>query len=206
LDRASGIDVEEMVHVRIAVVYESVFGNTHEVADAIAAGVRDAQPEAAVELIRVGAPDAHRVEEADLLIVGGPTHMRGMTTHMSRSMALQSDEQHRIGDEEHAGHGIEPGAEGPGVRDWFHGLARPPKGRFAAAFDTRGEGWVAGGAAHGIAARLRRHGYRLLAEAEGFRITGTEGPLADGERDRARLWAAAVTRRAATEKTALHTG
>jgi hypothetical protein len=195
-----------MVRVRIAVVYESVFGNTHEVADAIAEGVREAQPDATVELIRVGEPDAHRVEHVDLLLVGGPTHMRGMSTHTSRSMALQSDEQHRLGDEEHHGHGIEPGAEGPGVRDWFHGLPHAPKDSFAAAFDTRGEGWVAGGAAHGIAHRLRRHGYHLIAEPEGFHIQDMEGPLRDGERDRAREWGAAVTRRAATEKTTLHTG
>jgi hypothetical protein len=200
------IDVEEMVHVRIAVVYESVFGNTHVVADAIAEGVREAQPGATVELIRVGEPDAHRVEEVDLLIVGGPTHVRGMTTHRSRSMALQSDEQHRLGDEEHPGHSIEPGAEGPGVRDWFHGLPHAATVRFAAAFDTRAESWLAGGAAHGIAHRLRRHGYQLIAEPEGFHVQGMEGPLRDGERDRARVWGAAVTRRAATEQTALHTG
>jgi hypothetical protein len=202
VDPTGEIDDEEMVHVRIAVVYESVFGNTHVVADAIAEGVRDAQPEATVHLIRVGEPDAHRVEEADLLIVGRPTHMLGMTTRTSRSMALQSDEQHRLGDEEHPGHAIEPGAEGPGVRGWFHGLPHAAKGRFAAAFDTRGESRVAGGAAHGIAARLRRHGYRLIAQAEGFHITGTEGPLAAGELDRARRWAAELTRRAATELSA----
>ena len=40
--------------MRVAVVYESLYGNTHELAAAIAAGVTEAQPDAQVDLLRVG--------------------------------------------------------------------------------------------------------------------------------------------------------
>jgi hypothetical protein len=35
---------------------------------------------------------------------------------------------------------------------------------------------------------LRRVGFRILAPAESFYVTDTEGPLIDGELDRARRW------------------
>jgi hypothetical protein len=56
---------------------------------------------------------------------------------------------------------------------------------------------MAGGAAHGIARRLRRHGYELVAEPEGFIIEDTEGPLRAGESDRAKAWGADLLRKTA---------
>jgi len=178
--------------MRAVVVYESLYGNTHEAAAAIAAGVTDAQPDAQVDLHRVGEADAERAATADLLIVGGPTHMRGMTTGLSRKMGVSAEEKKDPGER----HDLEPDAEGPGVRDWFHGLPKATGRRPAAAFDTRISARLAGGAAHGIARRLRSHGYDLIAEPEGFYIQDNgEGPLKDGETDRARGWAAELTRK-----------
>jgi hypothetical protein len=83
----------------------------------------------------------------------------------------------------------EPGAEGPGARDWFHDLPKTATHPHAAAFDTRAAAPMSGGAAHGIAHRLRAHGYDLVAEPTGFVIEGgADGPLRDGELDRARAW------------------
>lgn len=180
--------------MRVAVVYESLFGNTHEIADAIAAGVTDAQPEAHVELLRVGEADPARAAEADLLIVGGPTHMRGMTTGLSRKLGV-SAEAKKEPDERHD---LEPDAEGPGVRDWFHQLPKSADHRPAAAFDTRIATKLAGGAAPGIARRLHHHGYEVIAEPEGFYVQDNgEGPLKDGETARARTWAAGLVRQIA---------
>lgn len=53
-----------------------------------------------------------------------------------------------------------------------------------------------GGAARGIEHRLRRHGYQVVADPEGFIIEGDAGQLHDGERERATAWAAELTRRA----------
>ena len=184
--------------MQVAVVYESLFGNTHEIADAVARGVREAEPDAHVTCLPVEDAGPEETIGVDLLVVGGPTHLRGMSTSMSRSMSLHADHTELT---EHPDGGppalsAEPGAEGPGLRTWFHSLPKAAKGRQAAAFDTRAGTTLAGGAGHGIAHRLRRHGYELIAEPEGFLIESTEGPLGAGEQDRARAWGAALARRA----------
>ena len=179
--------------MNVAVVYESLYGNTREVAEAIARGVADARPDVTVDVFRVGEADPQRLATADLLVVGGPTHMRGMTTGMSRHLGVSAEAKKDPAE----AHDLEPGAEGPGVRDWLHDLPRAGEGRIAAAFDTRIGARLAGGAASGIAHRLRRHGYSLVAEPEGFCIQDNgEGPLKDGELDRARSWGAELSRHA----------
>ena len=77
------------------------------------------------------------------------------------------------------------------MREW---LRAQPKatGAKAAAFDTRADNRMAGGAAHGIAKNLRHHGYQLVVEPEGFIIEDMEGPLRGGERERAKRWAAGL--------------
>jgi flavodoxin len=177
--------------MNIVVVYESMFGNTHQVAEAIADGVREAAPDAQLACVPVAEANPELVHVADLLIVGGPTHMRGMTSGMSRKMGVTAEEKKPEADR----HELEPDAEGPGVRDWFDGLPKATKNSKAAAFDTRADQRFAGGAAHGIARRLARHGYDVVAD-EGFIIEGTEGPLREGERARAKAWGAALTQQA----------
>jgi hypothetical protein len=186
VDLAGGAAMAKAGTMHVLVVFESLFGNTHEVAEAIADGARTADPTAEVACVRVAEADPEVVKTADLLVVGGPTHMRGMTSGLSRKMGLTAEEKK----DEAERHETEPGAEGPGIRDWFADLPRAANGRRAAAFDTRGDARMAGGAAHGIARRLRRHGYDLVAEPEGFIIEGTDGPLRAGEPDRARAWGA----------------
>jgi hypothetical protein len=189
-----------MAGMEIAVVFESMYGVTHEVADAIAEGVAEAQPAATVTCVRVGDADPTRVAAADLVIVGGPTHMRGMSSGMSRKMAVQIEEKKERESGEHMGHGLEPGAEGDGLRDWFHRLPKGARGRRAAAFDTRGEGPMVGGAAKGIGHRLESHGYELVTGPEGFVVEGDAGLLKAGERERARAWGAALVREAAASR------
>jgi Flavodoxin len=179
--------------MHVVVLFESLFGNTREVAEAIADGARTADPTAEVDCVRVAEADLEMVGAADLLVVGGPTHMRGMTSGMTRKMGLTAEE--KVDEAEQ--HEIEPRAEGPGVRDWFGDLPKAAKGSKAAAFDTRADARMAGGAAHGIARRLRRHGYDLVAEPEGFIIEDTEGPLRAGEPDRARAWGASLVQQIA---------
>jgi hypothetical protein len=179
----------------VAIVYESMFGNTHAVAEAIATGIQDADPDAHVDLLPVGQAKSDDVARAGLLIVGGPTHIRGMTSGLSRRKGLEAQEQEAKG--RGADFTPEPDAAGPGVRDWFEALPKAPQGRLAAAFDTRVGFKLAGGAAKSIARRLRHHGYELAAPPEGFIITGTEGPLREGESARAREWGGALMRQPA---------
>jgi hypothetical protein len=159
--------------MRALVVYESMYGNTRAVAGAIAEGLGGA-PVRSVH----GASDV----EAELLVVGGPTHMHGLATSGSRKMAAEAVKED--------GHGeLEPGAtDAPGLRHWLRDL-RKADGAHAATFDTRLDRAAAltGSAARGIARRLRRRGYEVI-ESESFLVEDSEGPLEDGELERARAW------------------
>jgi hypothetical protein len=155
------------------IVYESMYGNTRAVAEAIAEGLGGAT-------VRSTREDADG--SADLLIVGGPTHMHGLTTSGSRRMAAEAVKKD--------GHGkLEPGAtEAPGLRQWLRDLPKAHGAR-AATFDTRVDRSAAltGSAARGIARRLRRRGYDVIA-SESYLVQDGEGPLEDGELERARAW------------------
>jgi flavodoxin len=162
--------------VKAVIVYESLFGNTHEIADAIAEGLREA---ADVEVTAVKDSASESVLGAELLVVGGPTHAHGMASKFTRKGAL--DDATKKGKPM-------PDVEGPALREWFDALGQAAGSR-AAAFDTRlpPPKLIAGSAAKGIAKRLRRHGYDVIGE-ESFVVDHSEGPPREGELDRARAW------------------
>jgi hypothetical protein len=155
------------------VIYESIYGNTRAIAEAIAAGLPDAPVMTPGELPAGGPPP-------DLLVVGGPTHVHRMATARSRHAAIDAA---RPGTAETAG-------TGPMVGDWLSSLP-DAHGLVAAAFDTRIDKpqWLAGAASRSIARRLRRRGYTVVDTAS-FVVTENEGPLKAGELERARRWGA----------------
>jgi flavodoxin-like protein len=163
--------------MKAVIVYESIWGNTRQVAEAVADGLREAA-EVAVHPVAETPPG--ELETADLLVVGGPTHAHGMASRWSHKAALEDKKQ--------PAERLEPNAEGPALRDWFQELGKAAGAR-GAAFDTRigKPKALTGSAAKGIAQRLRRHGYTLLGE-ESFIVEDTAGPLREGELDRARAW------------------
>ncbi len=61
-----------------------------------------------------------------------------------------------------------------------------------AAFDTRTRRTIFGYAAPRIARRLEKSGGKLAAPPEGFVVKGMEGPLVDGELERAADWAIGI--------------
>ena len=79
--------------VKVTVVYESMFGSTRKVAEAISDGVREADPDAGVECVAVGRAAAELIYSTDLLIVGGPTHLRRMTTDFSRKRQISREKK-----------------------------------------------------------------------------------------------------------------
>lgn len=174
--------------MKVTVVYESMFGNTHVVAEVIARGVTDADPAARVTVLPVREATGARLAGTALLIAGGPTHARGMSTPFTRQKGIEEDiaETHSWGDPKP----MEPGAAGPGIREWLDGLPVAQTGALAAAFDTRDGYRLAGGAAPQIGRSLEIVGYDLVAKPEGFIVWGTEGPLRAGEQLRARHWGA----------------
>jgi hypothetical protein len=158
--------------VQALVVYESVFGNTRQVAEAVARGLTGALP---ATLVEVTAAPATLPDDLDLLVVGGPTHALGMSRPTTR----------RDGAEQ-AGRDYD--ADAIGIREWIEGLA-PARGTAAATFDTRvRRPRVPGSAAHRAAARLRRLGFRMLGSPTTFWVDGVPGPLLADELDRARRW------------------
>ena len=116
--------------MHVLIVYESMYGNTHAIAESIADGVR---PAGEVQVVRVDDALPDLVEWADLLIVGGPTHIHGMTRASSRENARR-----RIATAQ-TDLALDPAAMGQGVREWLETLPRPQEAR-AAAFDTRVQG------------------------------------------------------------------
>lgn len=164
--------------MRALVVYESMYGNTHAVASSIADGLRGAY-----EVTVVPVADATRqlAAGADLLVVGGPTHMHGLSSASSRKMAAQAAAKNG------SALRLDPDACGPGLRDWLRDIGRGEG--LAAAFDTRLEGVPAftGRASRGISRLLKRHGYRIIAAPASF-LVSQQGTLLAGETALARRW------------------
>ena len=168
--------------MRAVVVYESMYGNTHLVADAIGSGLADGFD---VSVLPVSQADPAALEEADLVVVGGPTHAHGMSRQSTRhgaATAAKKDDSDLT---------LEPDAIGPGLRDWFDSLAKGQHHASAAAFDTRMSGPSAftGRASKGVSRALRRHGFDLVAEPESFLVT-KDNHLAPAEDERAKTWGA----------------
>ena len=166
--------------MQAVVVYESMYGNTHLIADAIGAGLRTAFD---VSVIPVSHASAAVLNGADLVVVGGPTHVHGMSRASTRKAAVQA------ADKPAGGLKVEPDALGPGLREWFGSLGDYPVR--AAAFDTRmhGPATFTGRAAKGVTRLLRQHGFEVVAEPESFLVT-KQDRLEPQEEDRARDWAA----------------
>jgi hypothetical protein len=168
--------------MRALIIYESMYGNTHAIAGAIARGL---EPGNEVTVVPVAEATPELLDGADLVVAGGPTHAHGMSRPSTRKSAVDQARKH---DGQPA---LDGDAEGPGLRDWFGSLGRM-KGT-AAAFDTRlaGPAMFTGSAAKGIAKLLERHGFTLIAEAESFLVT-TDNKLRPGEDDRAQQWGQAL--------------
>jgi hypothetical protein len=111
--------------MRAVIVYESMYGNTHLIADAIGAGL-SAAFDVTVLPVAAASPDA--LADASLIVVGGPTHAHGMSRAATRGAAVKA------ADNPASPLRIEPEADGPGLREWFGSLDIYPVK--AAAFDT----------------------------------------------------------------------
>ncbi len=102
------------------------------------------------------------LKDADVLLIGCPTQRHGLT---------------------------------PAVRALLEGMPRGSlRGVSAAAFDTRYHmsAWKSGSAAPRIASKLKRAGAALILPPESFFVSSREGPLEDGELERAVHWAGTV--------------
>ncbi|MFC1955852.1 flavodoxin family protein [Chloroflexota bacterium] len=116
-----------------------------------------------VKVLRVGEVNSSELKILGLLIVGSPT---------------------------------QGGRPTPAIQDFLNKVPEPAiKGINVAAFDTRfSTRWVGifGYAAGKIAGNLKGKGGTLVESPEGFFVKGKEGPLKEGELERAANWAKGV--------------
>jgi len=152
--------------MKALIVYDSFFGNTEQVAQAMGNTLED---QVDIEVLKVDTAQPQHVSGVDILIVGSPTRA------------------------------FRPS---PGINDFLKSLPRQAlDGVKVAAFDTRISMdnvdspillpmvKVFGYAAGPIAKRLQREGGVLALSREGFFVNGTEGPMKEGELERAATWA-----------------
>jgi protein involved in ribonucleotide reduction len=165
--------------MKAIVVYESMYGNTRHIAQAIAEGLRASID---AEVVPVDAAGAVDVTELQLVVVGAPTHAWSLSRRGTREAAakqiINNSDRH-----------IAAGAVASGVREWMRGLQL--EGRcFSAAFDTRLDRpkLFTGSAVRAIERGLVAAGFAKYGPSQSFRVRGTMGPLAFGEIERARNW------------------
>ena len=156
--------------MKVLVMYDSVFGNTEQVAQAIGQALGSQED---VGTLRVTSVTPEQLTGLNLLIVGSPT--RGFRPTEAITAFLKAIPVNGL----------------TGVK--------------VAAFDTRvslsdidsaiGRFFVRTGgyAAKLIADRLKKSGGDLIMPPEGFFVQKSEGPLKEGELERAAAWAKQIT-------------
>jgi Flavodoxin len=166
--------------MKIAVIFESIYGNTGAIAAAIAAGLED---HGDVTLYRVEEADI----DADLLVFGAPTHAHGLPSRASRA-GIEAEARKQLAAGEELDY--QPTA---GIRKLVSELPRSAGARVAC-FDTRLDksAVLTGSAAKTMAKKLRQLGYRRIAEPESFFVLDVDGPLKEGELERAKVWGATI--------------
>ncbi|KZE91495.1 flavodoxin family protein [Microbacterium sp. TNHR37B] len=171
---------------RVLVVYESMFGATRQIAEAIATGMGDA---VAARVVAIGDLGETGVDD-DIVIVGAPTHAHGLSRPESRTEAARwalHDRQHLH---------LEP-ASGGGIREWLK--SQPTWIIRHAAFDTRADmpRIFTGSAAVAIDRRLTKLGSRAIDEPHSF-LVDKSSQLLPNEADDARAWGASLAARLGT--------
>ncbi len=159
-------------------VYESMWGNTRAVAEAVADRLGE-------DVTVVEVTDApHRLPaDLDLLVLGGPTHAFSMSRASTRRNAVEKGATG--GDVEH------------GIREWLDEVEAPDPVDVAT-FDTRVGGTMQhlpGSAAKAAGRQVRHHHLGRLVATESFYVDDTDGPLSEGELDRARAWGTSLAER-----------
>lgn len=186
LGRWRSLDPDERgATVRALVIYESEFGATRAVAEAICRGLS--------ETGQLGELDAEVVDsrglvlsdgwsdDVALVVIGAPTHARSLPTPASRQSAL--DWPHKPGSTLR----LEPRADAAGVREWLANTDL--RGVAITVFATRMDmsRLLAGSAAPRLARMVVKAGGRVVSAPQEF-LVAKDGQLLAPELDRAYDW------------------
>jgi hypothetical protein len=170
--------------VKAAIVFETMFGTTRLLADAVAKGLSvastGADPRVTISLANVNHTTELDLATVDLLIVGAPTHAHGLSTPGSRreATAWPSDPNKHLT--------LDADAPGIGLNEWLDGAPVIPP--YFAAFDSR---WshariLTGAASVHLSELLVGRGSRPIVPDESFLIS--DDLLVAGEAYRAEIW------------------
>ena len=155
--------------MKALVIYDSLYGNTEQIAQAIGSGLRSGNE---IRVLRAGDAKPSDLKNLDLLIVGSPTQKFRPTEAIKKLLASIPRR------------GLE------GVRaaafDTRFGMEDMPS-RILPPFVR-----IFGYAAKPIAHQLAGKGAKLIASPEGFFVKQAEGPLKPGELERAARWAGQI--------------
>ena len=164
--------------MRVLVVYESYFGCTKTIAEVIGDGLRSSLK---ARVVPIEDARHQHLGDYDLLVVGAPTHARGMSRPRTRQSAAELARQTHSS--------IRTSHIGIGVREWLDEIGMWA-GHPAAAFDTRLPGPTAmtGRASKGIDSELRRHGFLAVTDPLSC-LVDDNNELLPAETDRASAWA-----------------
>lgn len=159
--------------MKALVVYESMFGNTAHVAEAIASGLRETMD---VDLCAVQDAPTVPADGFGLIVAGGPTHAFSMSRTQTRTDAVAQ--------------GASEGAVDFGLREWIAGIPSERHTSALVTFDTRVDKvrHLPGSAAKSAARAGHKHGFESGASSESFYVDDISGPLLDGEVERATAW------------------
>jgi hypothetical protein len=161
--------------MRALVVFESMFGNTEKVAGAVARGLRLEGVDTGLVEVRSAPPRV--AAGVDLLVVGAPTHAFSMSRATTRADAVRQ--------------GAPSERATTGLREWLESVEldtkRAPE---LATFDTRVTKvrWLPKAAGSAAVRAGRRRGLEPVARPHGFVVEDIDGPLVDGELERAVEW------------------
>jgi flavodoxin len=155
--------------MKILVIYDSVFGNTEKIAQAVAGALAG---RGEVETLRVGDVTSQKLAGVGLVVAGSPT--RGFRPTEGMKAFLKN---------------LPAGAlNGVKVAAFDTRIALKDVNNAFLTFMVR----IFGYAAKPMADALVRKGGQLAAAPEGFFVKASEGPLKDGELERAAAWAKGI--------------
>lgn len=148
--------------MKTLIIYDSEYGNTQQIAQAISKAFK---PYGEVQLMTATERGAPSLQGIDLLLLGGPTQIHGLSPAM-RTLLDKLPSQ---------------------------ALRGLPVATFDTRF--RMAAVLSGSAAQAIAHKLEREKARLLLPAKSFFVTGREGPLEEGELENAARWVTTIMER-----------
>lgn len=149
--------------MRTIVVYDSKFGNTKKIAEAIKSGIGESD----VQIFHVNDLNLDLLKDIGLLIIGSPTH-GGQATEAIKNLLNKVKE---MGPKDLQTAVFDTGIPAEGQKWWMKIIVK-----------------IIQYAAPRMANNLMKAGIKVLG-AETFFVSGNEGPIKEGEIERAIDWA-----------------